>query len=72
MSAAWHEMSEPELEEERVSTGNWRCPTQVLEPRYSEEGVHMGEQPGMGGWSPSLGRRAYVRGGGGAVASHEV
>lgn len=65
MAAAWHRVAEPELEEERVSTEAWGCPAQVLKPRYREEGVHMGEQPGLGGQSPSIERRASVRGGGG-------
>lgn len=66
MAAAWHGVAEPELEEERVSTEAWGC----LEPRYREEGVRVGEQHSMGSQSPSIGRRASVRGGG--VRAREV
>lgn len=47
-------------------------PSHDLEPRYGKEGIHMGEKPGLGGQSPSLGRKMSVRGVSEAVTPHDV
>ena len=65
-------MSELEWEEGRVFMRVWGYPAKVLEPRYGEEGIYMGEQPGMGGQSASLGRRACMRGFSEEVTPHRV